>query len=451
MSIIPGFFDTNGGPSQISVAPSDIKFTNPNGLVYGSFANPLTGALTFDTQYPVLEGMAIIYHTGGDPLNPVPANFVITSYAYDPTKVNKIYLVYNSGKIIASSLTAVTVAGGAAPVASAVDITGTVESGSQITGIYTWSDADVGDVEQNSLFYWRTTDDGGQTTQIISGANAINYTPVVGDEGKEIAFGVAPGSDNLPSPGTIVWSPWYTVAQGIFDFYGLSGILTAFDTSKPLTITASGTTPNKLFTSSVDASPSSNRGWTQAATVAPPRYDDSDPNPDNHFLELTDTDLHTIRVKTTESAGMPGANDPRTMIFVQAVTHSGTGFRYFWHGGSGANMYLQDGLFKINNGTVSASGTDPLLVDSALHIWIITSETGDFNAWVDNKLILNVASHKFNWDMVPNNWYGSAANTSYSPDGQLRFISVLNRVITAQERSDIFNQFAAKYGITLQP
>ncbi|WP_186758167.1 MBG domain-containing protein, partial [Echinicola salinicaeni] len=79
-----------------------------------------------------------------------------------------------------------------APTASAVSINGTITVGEQLTGTYTFADANS-DPESGSTYKWyRSDDNSGTGKTAISGANAQQYTLQVSDQGKYISFEVTP-------------------------------------------------------------------------------------------------------------------------------------------------------------------------------------------------------------------------------------------------------------------
>ncbi|MFY0591765.1 Ig-like domain-containing protein [Roseivirga sp.] len=80
-----------------------------------------------------------------------------------------------------------------APTATNVNITGTLKSGEQLTGTYTWADTDNGDTEGGSTFKWyRSNDDAGIGKTEIAGATTVNYTLTNDDINKFISFEVTP-------------------------------------------------------------------------------------------------------------------------------------------------------------------------------------------------------------------------------------------------------------------
>ncbi|MGQ7889784.1 S-layer homology domain-containing protein [Paenibacillus sp. WC2504] len=98
----------------------------------------------------------------------------------------------------------VTVAANTAPTASSVTIAEIAQVGVQLTGTYTFTDADDEDTEGTSTYRWLSSSDG--TTYIpIAGATSTTYSPVAGDQGNTIKFEVTP-KDNYGLAGTPVLS-----------------------------------------------------------------------------------------------------------------------------------------------------------------------------------------------------------------------------------------------------
>ena len=87
----------------------------------------------------------------------------------------------------------------AAPVASNVAITGAAQVGVQLTGGYTYTDAES-DAQGTSTFRWLR----GATP--IAGATATTYTPVVADVGNALKFCVTPVASAGTATGTEVCS-----------------------------------------------------------------------------------------------------------------------------------------------------------------------------------------------------------------------------------------------------
>lgn len=95
-----------------------------------------------------------------------------------------------------------------APVASSVNISGTLNVGQTLTGSYTYTDADS-DVQGTSTYKWYRADDAsGTNSAAISGATATTYTLQVADVNKYIRFGVVPVASAGTSPGTEAFSSW---------------------------------------------------------------------------------------------------------------------------------------------------------------------------------------------------------------------------------------------------
>ena len=85
------------------------------------------------------------------------------------------------------------------PTATSVSISGTVESGNNLTGHYTYSDTE-NDPEGASNFQWY------RNNVAIFGANAITHTVTADDLNKTIKFEVTPVASTGSSPGTAVTS-----------------------------------------------------------------------------------------------------------------------------------------------------------------------------------------------------------------------------------------------------
>ena len=109
-----------------------------------------------------------------------------------------------TGTEVCSSATAA-VAVNAAPVASAVAITGTAQVGVQLSGSYTYSDTES-DPQGTSTFRWvrNTVNSGaGGGTNV---ATTQNYTPIAGDLGNYLYFCVTPVATSGTTTGTEVCS-----------------------------------------------------------------------------------------------------------------------------------------------------------------------------------------------------------------------------------------------------
>jgi hypothetical protein len=99
-------------------------------------------------------------------------------------------------------------AGGSAPSASSVTISGTPTVGQTLTGTYVYSDPQ-NDPEGASVFSWL------RNGSPISGATAKNYVLVSADGGQQIAFRVVPVATVAPTNGSPVTSAAVTVANVI--------------------------------------------------------------------------------------------------------------------------------------------------------------------------------------------------------------------------------------------
>ncbi|MGA2506133.1 MAG: DUF2341 domain-containing protein [Chitinispirillaceae bacterium] len=101
------------------------------------------------------------------------------------------------------------------PVASNVNITGTVQVGSTLTGHYSYSDAE-GDAESGTTFKWYRADDtNGTNKAAISGATSSTYTLVSADANKRIQFEVTPGAATGATPGEPALSAYTVAVQAV--------------------------------------------------------------------------------------------------------------------------------------------------------------------------------------------------------------------------------------------
>lgn len=137
-------------------------------------------------------------------LSPVsPTNGYATSYVLtlgsgttvannDPLVVTAANVVDRAGNAASSAVNFTLPTLNAVPVASAVGISGTAQVGVQLTGTYTYSDAES-NPEATSQYAWyvgASSNGAGKTP--INLATGIHYTPVAGDVGKYLFFCVTP-------------------------------------------------------------------------------------------------------------------------------------------------------------------------------------------------------------------------------------------------------------------
>ncbi|MCL5029260.1 MAG: T9SS type A sorting domain-containing protein [Bacteroidetes bacterium] len=95
-----------------------------------------------------------------------------------------------------------------APIASAINITGSPYLGAALTGNYTYSDAD-GDAQGTSTYQWFRSDNNlGLNKTAIPSATSLTYTLVTADSGKYITFKVTPIAQTGTSPGATVESAY---------------------------------------------------------------------------------------------------------------------------------------------------------------------------------------------------------------------------------------------------
>ncbi|MEQ9202781.1 MAG: Ig-like domain-containing protein, partial [Cyclobacteriaceae bacterium] len=86
------------------------------------------------------------------------------------------------------------------PTASNQNFTGTLEVNQQLTGSYTYTDADS-DPESGTTLQWYVADNAaGANKAPVSGANAINYTLTTSEAGKFLALGITPNDGKDAGP-----------------------------------------------------------------------------------------------------------------------------------------------------------------------------------------------------------------------------------------------------------
>ena len=96
------------------------------------------------------------------------------------------------GTAVPSAWAGAVVPAEAAPTATGLSITGTLQVGASLSGHYTYSDVN-GDLEGTSTYKWYRSDDAAGTNKVeIAGATATTYLLVTEDAGKYISFEVTP-------------------------------------------------------------------------------------------------------------------------------------------------------------------------------------------------------------------------------------------------------------------
>ncbi|MBN1299695.1 MAG: T9SS type A sorting domain-containing protein [Melioribacteraceae bacterium] len=111
-----------------------------------------------------------------------------------------VYIVWTTTQVTANQ----------APVASAVNFTGQLSYGAQLTGSYTYSDFE-NDAKGTSTFQWRVANDASGTGAVNAtgtGATTLNYTVALADVGKYLALQVTPVASAGTTPGTAALSAY---------------------------------------------------------------------------------------------------------------------------------------------------------------------------------------------------------------------------------------------------
>jgi len=163
------------------------------------------GAVAFEGSFNVSVSAILEYTPPGQPTLPgAKSGNDMTFKLWQKSSNNEMdaSATYTMGGKFGDALTVVSLLEGAyqqAPTATDVNITGTAKVGLELTGHYTYNDAE-GDPEGTSTFRWLRDD------AAIAGASAQTYTLVAADQGAMIKFEVTPAAQTGASPGAPVQS-----------------------------------------------------------------------------------------------------------------------------------------------------------------------------------------------------------------------------------------------------
>lgn len=173
-SVSPAQLDSNTARFTITPVANASGYRYRYGTSTGSYgAENNTGATTVDIDATTGQTVYAIFMTIGDGVN---------------------YLNSAYGAEVSQLLTA-----NQAPVASSVNITGSVTLGATLTGNYTYADNE-GDLQGTSTFRWLRND------VAISGATNSTYVITIPDQGTTIKFEVTPVAQTGTTPGIAVSS-----------------------------------------------------------------------------------------------------------------------------------------------------------------------------------------------------------------------------------------------------
>jgi hypothetical protein len=190
------FTDATISLSPISGSVGTIVTVTSGAGSGGAFAG--NTALTFTFGGSPLTTSGCTTNSGGN----LPAGCTFTV----PSLSAGLYTVRATDGTKAASTTFTVTASNAAPVASAVAISGTAQYGQLLTGNYTYSDAD-GDLESGTTFRWL------RNGSPIAGATASTYTTVAADVSTTLTFEVTPRAATGTSPGAVATSSGVLIGQ----------------------------------------------------------------------------------------------------------------------------------------------------------------------------------------------------------------------------------------------
>ncbi|WP_374328920.1 YDG domain-containing protein [Soonwooa sp.] len=154
----------------------------------------------------------------------------LTSITFRIKSTNTPSNTGGTGGFSAFTINGSTVLANIAPTASNVSITGTTTVGANLTGSYTYADAE-NDPQGTSTYKWYTaTDNTGAGATAISGAAANNYTLTSAELGKYIRFGVVPVATTGTTTGTEAFSSWVGPVTTTSPYFTTTGTVSSMST-----------------------------------------------------------------------------------------------------------------------------------------------------------------------------------------------------------------------------
>ncbi len=189
--------------SNVTSAKSVTASFTQNSYTITATASPLAGGSVTCTPNPVTHGSSSTCTASANP------GYNFGAFSGDCSGGSCVLSNVTSAKTVTASFVV-----NAAPVASAVALTGTPQVGLQLTGSYTYFDAES-DTQATSTFRWMTdTQTSGATKTAIAGANASTYAAVAGDAGNYLFFCVTPVASTGTTTGVEVCSAASTQVAG---------------------------------------------------------------------------------------------------------------------------------------------------------------------------------------------------------------------------------------------
>lgn len=184
------------------------------------------------------------------------------------------------------------------PVASAVSISGTPQVGVLLTGNYTRTDAES-DAAGTPIFKWYKND------VLISGATAQTYTPVTGDTGATLKFGVIVTSLTGASPGLEVKS---AASATVAAAGGGGGTITGYYLMKTTGEGNGNPTEAEILAGTSFVIPTS--GANYSVTV---------PNPGLRFIQIFEPSTETLKTVVNDGTGDAAINTENAFGIVVTV------------------------------------------------------------------------------------------------------------------------------------
>jgi len=346
--------DTATYTVNVSVAPSTdatLSSISVNGSALAGFSPAMLG-YTYDVPYGT-DGSALILSSAVNDTNAAQG-----SWTYDSVNTKwSITVTAEDGTTTKTYTVTVNELSNSLPVASNVQISGTLKYGQTLTGSYTYSDEE-NDVEGTSTYKWYRADDASGTSKtVISGAAAKTYVLQVADIGKYISFEVTPEAQAGASPGASVESN-YTAAVQKADCATATGIMPVLSSRTDTSITLVSVAGYE-YAIAADGAGTSAAAW-QASNV---------------FSELTDGTAYDFYQRVKETSTHQSSGISQKLDVTTFATPTVTDGSIFVSGASGPG-----GTFIIGD-TVTAIWDNTDSGDNNSGISSVTVDFGQFGGY----------------------------------------------------------------------
>ena len=186
--------------SNVTSAKSVSAVFTQNSYAITTTASPSAGGTVSCTANPVTHGSNSTCTATAN------AGYGFSSFSGDCSGATCLLNNVTSAKSVTATFIA-----NAAPTASAVAVSGTAQVGVQLTGSYTYADAENNPQGASTLRWMVDTQTSGATKVAIAGATSSTYTATAAEQGQYLFFCVTP----VASTGTLVGSEVCTGATAV--------------------------------------------------------------------------------------------------------------------------------------------------------------------------------------------------------------------------------------------